>query len=284
MAQFFLTWVVFRLFQLMPLKVSSFISWKLFQLAGLIVPKMKRRINDNIDLVMPDLEKSERNKIIKGVFENFGRSIGEMPVIHRFSDEQLSNILDVHNFDLFKKHEKTGCIVLLLHLGNWEPMCRKMVLENLNIKHIYRKQNNRYISKMILNIRGGEDKQISKNPDDLRRLVKALREKSNISSFFDLKGGIDNGVICDFLGVPAITSTFPIEMHKKYGYELLLCYNIRNRSNKLKFDMYLEEIHLDQVEKSDDHSKETQYINNIISEKIKQNTDQWFWFHRRWKR
>ena len=69
---------IFILLKILPLNISSFLMGKLSSLIGPRLRVSKKAYN-NIKNVMPEKNEKETLKIIKGMWENLGRVIGEYP-------------------------------------------------------------------------------------------------------------------------------------------------------------------------------------------------------------
>ena len=70
--------LIFIFLRILPLNISSFLMGKLSSLIGPKLGVTKKAYN-NIKNVMPEKNEKETLKIIKNMWENLGRVIGEYP-------------------------------------------------------------------------------------------------------------------------------------------------------------------------------------------------------------
>ena len=90
---------------------------------------------------------------------------------------------------------------------------------------------------------------------------------------------VTEGVMCDFFGQKARTTTIPAQFVKKFNAKIVPVYIQRfdNNKFKLEFDNVIEF-------KSDETLDAiTLKLNKILEEMILKNPDQWIWTHNRWK-
>ena len=81
--QFLIISILFFLFKVLGLKLSSRFSKNLFSLLGPFF-RSKKIINENILKAFPNLKKNEINKISKTMWENYGRILSEYLFLNEF--------------------------------------------------------------------------------------------------------------------------------------------------------------------------------------------------------
>ena len=86
----------------------------------------------------------------------------------------------------------------------------------------------------------------------------------------------NSGEPLEFLGQDAKTTTAPAEMALRYNLPLVPVFAIR-QPNKRNISIKYEEpiVHSDVITM-------TNQINDRISNRIKENPEQWYWLHNRW--
>ena len=96
LVEFLLVKIFYMIFRILGLKVSSNISGQIFLLYGLF-SKRTKIAKSNIKRAFPDLTNKNIDYIVKRMWENFGRNIGEYPnldriKVHNNKDIQIKNI------------------------------------------------------------------------------------------------------------------------------------------------------------------------------------------------
>lgn len=226
------------------------------------------------------------DKTIEGLWDNYGRYIGEFPFINSMDSEELSKRVQItglnHIQDFQKK--KQPFMLFLCHQANWDFIIRKINDIYPKFGVVYRKANNPYIDKKIFSARNKDPNitMIAKGSGGARDLVKSLKSKSSIAMLVDQK--MNNGIEVPFFGKPAMTAPAIAKLSLQYNYPIVPAQLIRLGNSsyfKVKIHPPLK------YNPSNDTKKDCYNIMAIIHKKleewIRENPTQWFWFHNRWK-
>ena len=89
-------------FKIIGLKTSSYISSKIISLIGPIF-RSKRVVNTNIRTAMPNLSEDETNRIISGMWGNYGRILSEYMFIKRFRESELNYNLKIEGQEFLEE-------------------------------------------------------------------------------------------------------------------------------------------------------------------------------------
>lgn len=239
---------------------------------------LKNVYGDSIDM----------NKSINDIWDNFGRYIGEFPLINQLSPAELIErvtfvgLQNIHNFQ--KNHQPF--IMFLGHLANWDILLARINVLYPQFVVVYRKANNPIIDQLILINRqqySHNIQMIAKGFLGAKSLVSAIKSKMSIVMLVDQK--MNNGIEIPFFGRPAMTASAIARLALKYNYPIIPCQIIRNgRSSHF-------EIRIHSPLKTTDCTGDIQQdcvsimtrINLLLEQWIREHPCQWFWFHNRWK-
>ena len=109
--QFIIICVFYVIFKIIGVKLSSFLSGKLFEIIGPIF-RSKKIVNNNIKKAFPDYNSKELNKIKSSMWNNYGRVFAEYLYMKNFRDGNLSKnislegedvLLNIRDQNLYKK-------------------------------------------------------------------------------------------------------------------------------------------------------------------------------------
>lgn len=248
---------------------------------GFIVSNFRsfsNRINQNLDLIHPEMSSSERRQFIKNVGRNSGAAILEIlnnddflkrTECFEISGPGLKHITDSHK-------NGTGVILVSGHFGSWQAP--RIYLKNLGLEvaGVYRPTNNIYynpIHKKMLEVGGAP--MFARGRKGMTEMVKHLRAGGAVGILLDQK--VANGEILQFMGENAKTSTAAAALALKYDIPLIPSYGIRRKNSDI-IDVIFEE----PIPKSDAITM-TQQANDSLEEQVKKAPDQWYWLHRRWQ-
>jgi len=240
----------------------------------------------NIGLALPNLSETEKKEILKNMWDNLGRVVGEYIHIVKATPQEMVKKYIIFNQDTranldFLRQNKKGGIIFSGHLGNWEVGPKIFMSEGLDVSTVYRPLNNPYVEKMTASIRGS--KLIAKGPQGNRQIIEAVKKGEYILIMADQK--ISEGEPIKFFNDDAITTTSLARIALKYDIPLIPARAVRI-DHLCKFMGEVERPLA--FQKTNDINKDvinlTRLINCKLEEWITQYPAQWFWVHDRWKK
>ncbi len=253
------------------------------------------------------LGKENVDQYLDDLLYNYGRYIAEFIYLDQFTQEELDRRIEIvgleHIYHLQKNNQPF--LLCLAHLANWDFLVRSINKLYPKFSIIYRKVNNPYIDKYVLESREikapfpastGDNEvhdeqpfvqMIAKGPSGVKKLVSAIKQKHSIAMLVDQK--MNDGIEVPFFGRPAMTANAIAKLSLQYEYPIVPVQIIRVKDSYFKAIIHKP---LDQqaicsnpvLEGKEDDYKIMLHINKLIEGWIKQNPGQWFWFHNRWKK
>ena len=100
--QFIALIFLFSFFKLLGIKISSFLSGKLLALIGPLF-RSKKICLSNLSTAFPQLEITEKEKILRNMWFNYGRMLAEYMFINKFRNSNLSNNIIIENQEELNK-------------------------------------------------------------------------------------------------------------------------------------------------------------------------------------
>ncbi len=235
------------------------------------------RIGNNLNLIFPDLTPSDHAKLIPEICTNIGITITEL-----FSVQDIVDRLDA--FDVYgeglaaleaAKQNGQPAIIVSGHFANYDVVRGRLVKSGFRVGGLYQRMRNPYfhdyylasISKMGLPL-------FERGRPGLKDMLSFLKGGGVLALLNDQHMG--HGPILDFMGKPAKTALSAAEMALKYNAILMPVYSVRQRD--LSYKIYME-APIPHTTAED----MTQKLNDSLSDRIRENPEQWLWSHRRWK-
>ena len=86
--EFIIISLLFFIYRIIGLKISSFISGKIFELFGPLF-RSRQIIKSNILRAIPEISSIEMNKIKKDMWNNYGRTLSEYMFLKKFRNKKL---------------------------------------------------------------------------------------------------------------------------------------------------------------------------------------------------
>ena len=279
--QFIIILILFFLFKLLGLKYSTRFSGNLMTILGPMF-RSNKIIISNLTKAFPKLSLQEKKNLSKRMWFNYGRILAEYMYIKYFREkEKFSNLITIENQNILEKIKKESKPVIFIsgHFNNFELMAMEIDKFGIDLTTIYRPLNNIFLNPLMERIRKKYicKKQIKKGIAGTKELLQNFKNGSSIALMIDQR--VTEGIMCDFFGQQARTTTIPAQFVKKFNAKIVPVYIQRLDNNKFKLEF--EKI----IEFKNDETLDsiTLKLNKILEEMILKNPDQWIWTHNRWK-
>ena len=280
-------YIEYQLFRILLVLLRLMLIERAANMSAFLMRKIGPLFNEdkvaraNIRLALPDLDAHKVDEIMAGVWDNFGRYIGEYAHIECLSQERFVQLVELEGVEQVKKLNKPF-ILCAGHFANWDLMAHISGFFEGQMGIIYRRLNNIYINEQVKNIRQTANCfMIEKGVQGKAELLKALKQKHNLAMLVDQK--MNEGIAIDFLGRPAMTAPAIAKFALKFGYAIIPTQIIRTHGSKFKVILHPE---LRFKKYKDEHKTVLgimQKINNILGDWVKARPEQWFWLHKRWR-
>ena len=277
-----LEYLVFRAAQAaataLPLEAvssTSGLAWRL------IAPRLHRqeRALRNLKLAYPELSDAERRGIAEGMWENLGRTFGEL---FRLKEIVAQKRVRFEPMEQLEEIIRGGpCVVCGMHLGNWELVAYASKLLGVPFSGVYQRLSNPLVDEESRKLRaflydGGL---LPKTPVTARSLMKAAKSGGYPAFLADLRD--DNGAAVPFFGAPALATVFPALLARKTGLPLYA--GAAFREPKVRFVIRGARI---EIPHTDDPAADavagTAALHAQFEAFIRQAPEQWMWAHRKW--
>ena len=279
--QFLIIIFLFLIFKLIGLKYSKILSGKIFSLVGPLF-RSNNISNSNLSKGFPDLIEAEKKKLIKRMWNNYGKILAEYIYIKKFriSDKFSNNIIVENQDELEKiKKEKKPVIFISGHFNNFELMAMQIEKSGIDLAAVYRPLNNKFLNPIMENIRKKYicKKQIKKGISGTKSLLKCFKSGTSIALMIDQR--VSEGIRSSFFQKKALTTTIPAQFVKKFKCNIVPIHIERKADQK-----FLLEI-MKPLKFDNDQSIEniTLKLNQVLEKMIIKNPHQWIWSHNRWK-
>ncbi|WP_234702909.1 lysophospholipid acyltransferase family protein [Thalassobacter stenotrophicus] len=256
---------------------SAFMAWVMSRVIAPVVG-YRKRIRNNLDLILPDLGAAQRNTLTTEVTRNIGRTICEL-----FSPQDL--------LSMARQTELTGpglvaleearaanrpAIVVSGHFGNYDIVRAGLIAHGFNVGGLYRHMNNPFFHKFYLNnISAIGTPLFERGRPGLGQMVRHLKSGGILAALIDVRA--NTGVPLPFVGQDALTATSMAELALRYDALLVPSYATRLASGEgFVADCESPIPHTDP-------ETMTRALNHSLEIRVLKNPEQWFWIHNRWK-
>ena len=278
--EFLVIIIFFSIFKVLGIKISSFLSGKIFTLIGPLF-RSKKTINQNLSLVLKNKSEIQIENYKNEMWDYYGKILAEYNFLKNFRNDTSNKYIDVEgeNFLDEIKTNNESVIFVSGHFDNFELMAMYLEKSKINLSAIYRPLNNFFLNPLMEKIRKNYicKNQIKKGRSSMKSLVSLFKNGSSIALMIDQR--VSEGIKAKFFSKDAYTTTIPAQFVKKYNCRVVPIYI--ERINGMNFNIQVSKpIKFDQ---NDNILTITENLNRELEKMILLNPSKWIWTHNRWK-
>jgi KDO2-lipid IV(A) lauroyltransferase len=271
---------LFIIYKFLGLKISSYISGKLFEAFGPIF-RSKNIIKSNIEKAIPKISSLKVKIITKNMWNNYGRTLSEYMFLKGFRNNKFKSNINIVGKEILEKIklENTPVIFISGHFSNFELMAMEIEKSGVNLSAIYRPLNNVFLNLIMEKIRKKYicKNQIKKGTGGVRELLKLYKKGYSIALMIDQR--VSEGIKSKFFSADAFTTTIPAQFVKKFNCKVVPIYIERHHG--INFNINIETPI--EFTKNCSTEKITRDLNIWLEKMILKNPGEWIWSHNRWK-
>ncbi len=240
----------------------------------------------NLELAIPELSASERETILKGVCDNLGRLLGEVSQFPKLTADHISDLVGYEGFENYAQAAAKGKGVLLLtgHIGAWELCAFAQGMYGHPLSFLVRPLDNPLLDNLICRYRQLSGNRIINKNQSVRDVLRELRRGKDVGLLIDINVLADQGIFCDFFGIPACSTTglaiFALRADSPVVPGFLI-WDERLNKHVLRFEPEIPLI------KTGDFKEEVQLntarFMQALEGCVRRHPQQWLWIHRRWR-
>jgi KDO2-lipid IV(A) lauroyltransferase len=284
-AEFAVILVIGAFLRMIGIDAASALAGGIARMIGPMLKPISDRARTNLAIAFPTMSQEEQAAIIRGVWENLGRTTGEFAHLAKLDPYAQNPRVEIVGQEKFEAVIASGkpAIFVSGHFANWEAMPTTMHAVGLDYAFVYRAANNPLIDGFIIRERARvmSRRQIPKGKRGGRDVIDALKSGRSLAMLIDQKlttGGISSPLF----GRPAMTAPAAARLSLKYGAPLIPVKLERLEGARFRLTV------CDPIDftRSGDANADTQALtdrlNLEIERMIRARPEQWLWLHRRW--
>ncbi len=268
-----------RVFEPMPHRLLYLLGRWIGLFLHLFPTPFKHIARRNIELCLPELSEAERARILREHFAGLGCALFETAISWWSSNERIRRITMMTGLEHLEAAQRTGRGVLLLsaHFNSIEIGCRALAAR-LPLNVMYRPTKNELIGEFVHSRRAVQTKRAIPR-DDVRTLVKALKEGDVVWYAPDQSFRKKGAQMVKLFGIPAATNTATSRIAGMTNALVLPYFFERTPQGGYKGSIHppLEDF------PTDDAVADTERFNRIVEAEVRRIPGQYLWIHRRFK-
>jgi KDO2-lipid IV(A) lauroyltransferase len=242
----------------------------------------------NLRHAMPELDEAARRRVIRGVWDNLGRTVGELPHIAALGPAAVGPGWEFEGREILHACRDAGGPVILFsaHIGCWEVLPRAAAVEGVRFASFYRAAGNPEVDALINGMRraavGEEIPFFTKGGKGARAAVAHLARGGRVGMLVDQK--MNEGIEARLFGRPAMTAASGAAFALRFRCPLVPGHVVRTGPACFRIEV---EPPLPFPDTGDHHADIlalTQAMNDCLERWIRAWPEGWLWLHRRFPR
>lgn len=270
----------YGLFWLLPIDAASALGGWIGRSIGPLMVAASRRAMHNLALAMPELTEADRRRIVRGMWDNIGRTFGEYPHLVAIRDSDRVEVIGVEHVN---GADVSGRSRILIggHVGNWEVAGAWTAKFVGPMTFIYRVPNNQMADRLIQRIRSASGiVQYSKGYDGTKGATRALARGENLGMLLDQK--LNQGIAVPFFGHEAMTTPALALFALRFDCAVVPARVERIGGAHFRMICYPALEITPTGDRDADVLAIMTRVNEILEGWIRERPEQWTWMHRRW--
>lgn len=237
----------------------------------------RRRIRDNLALVMPELTKDQREEIVRQAPETMGRMLMETYSAEEFLARVAKAPVIGPGIDVLEKAhaEGRGALLITGHFGNYLAVRGAFLARGMPIGVLYKRMSNPYFNEhYVAAMAEFGEPMFERGRRGMSNMIKHLRGGGFVGIVHDQR--INDAPIMPFMGKPARTALSSAELALKYKVDLVPCYGVRQPDGSYVVETEAPIAHTTAEDM-------TKALNQSLEAQIRAHPGQWMWTHNRWR-
>jgi KDO2-lipid IV(A) lauroyltransferase len=253
------------------------------RLARMIGPRlgMSRRALRNIRTALPESGDAEHRRILRGMFDNLGRTVAEFPHMSWIcaAESGRVEIVDASELQELKASGMPG-LLFSGHFANWEAgstVIHRLMGESL--LSVYRAANNAAVNRVLRRTLRTRQA-VPKGAGGGRDLVRHLRDGGHVGMLVDQK--LNDGIAVPFFGRDAMTAPALARLARHFHAPILPVRVERLVGAHFRFTVLPRLAVAETSDGTADVLATMTRVNGMIEGWIRDRPEQWWWLHKRW--
>lgn len=274
--------------------VACRLDWKraaklglfLGDIAYFLSRRYRRQAIENLTAAYGDQwSAADIRRVARRVFRHFATAGIEFFAVQRLNEQEVREKIALRGKENLDAALSKGCgaVIVTGHLGNWELLARRLVIEGYKLNVIARDSDDPTMTGVFNSVR--ETGGYVVLPRD-RAAAPALRclRKNEVLGVLPDQNTLGPCEFPDFFGRPAATATGPAVFSTRTGAPIVMAFAPRLADGTYEAVIHPPIVLESTGDRESDVRVLVQAYTSAIEAEIRKYPDQWLWLHGRWRR
>ncbi len=271
-------------------RLPASVAYALGEEVGRLVSRLDRRhlaiTVENLARAFPgQYSPQEVEDLARAVFENLGRTAVDVARSGRLLNGPNAEAVVLEGLDKLQEARRRGkgVLVITAHFGPWEllPIIGSVYYGPIHL--VARPLDNPRLDDLLTTLRERGGNRVIRKRRAVPAILQALRRGETVGILIDQHISEKEGVVVPFFGRPASTAFAPALIAMRSGAAVLPVGITREGRERYRIHVAEEVSVRRSGDLRADLAMNTARFTAAIERFVRENPDQWFWVHRRWK-
>jgi KDO2-lipid IV(A) lauroyltransferase len=247
------------------------------------VVRIRRRVVfSNLSKALPSM-RSEHEKIAREAYRHFGMSAMEFLQLRSIGPDGIARLIRTRGMEHYDaaKASGRGIVVVTAHFGNFDLLACSQAASGIPLAIVSRDLHQNGIGRFWMETRESSGLKIFPDKGAAKQVLSWLKSGRVLGLTVDQRTSPERGgILSDFMGLKAWTTTAPAELALRTGAAILPV-RIERRLDG-NHDVVVEApIQMEGRPNADGVKALTRQINEVVETWIYNRPEHWMWLHRR---
>jgi len=286
LAEYLAVRVALSLIQAVSIETCAAVTGGLAWIAASVFCIRDRVVTENLRIAFPEKGQDERRRLTRQMWEHLLLMVCEVAQLHRKIHETnwRKYVAIPNKRQWILAVSKPGSKVCVTgHFGNFETLGHVSNFWGFRTYTVARTLDNPYLDRLVARFRESMGQRILPKSDSAGQADEVLQTGGILALLGDQHAG-RKGCVIDFLGRPASCHK-ALALFALLNRAPLLVATCTRTSRPLHFSMCMDAIIEPAENRCEFNSVEelTQWYNDVLAQRIREQPDQYWWLHDRWK-
>ena len=239
----------------------------------------------HLELAFPDESPEWRRRVARDAYRHLVREAVQMLRLHGRGLDEIRERTTVEGFEPVREAIETGRGVIMLtgHLGNWEVGAAAMAARGVPVDVVAYRQTNPLFDRHWIRLRESVGIRTLLNLDAFKLVPRSLDEGRMVALVAD-QNQRARGLFVPFFGKLAATAKGPALFALRTDVPIFLGVATREPGWPPRYRVRIREVPV--PERGDRRARVRETTRRhvaLLEERVRENPEQYFWMHRRWK-
>ena len=247
----------------------------------------RRIVRRNIAFIYPDWAPRQRRRLAKRTFQHLGIIVLEILQTPFLSRTKLVERVYIEGQDILLNamNHPRGCLLFSAHLGNWEIGFLGLPARlNRTVMTVAKPIKWQLVHNWVTALRSRFGNQVFFKDGAMPWMIRTLREGQTLALLIDQGVRRKESVEVTFFGKRTLATPAVALLALRCRMPVVPIFCVRDARGKYRLKILPPVVYQRTASLRHDIQAYTQILMDILEDALRTDPEQWWWFHRRWKR